>query len=188
MAKDPQRRHRSYTESHAEIVATAVRLISRNGVAALSLAEIARDLGIDRSTVYYHFKNREALIAEVKAWSSAEMTKAFSREMVIEERIDYTTEFVLDHPELAKLWIDEFISEGDIRDSFPGWDAMIEGFRANAKPALATVDAEIYFVNILTSAIISPRVFRNRIDRQATKASIVERFRREWLRLIAPRA
>lgn len=167
------------------MIETAVRLISQRGVAALSIAELARVMGIDRTTIYYHFKDRDALLSEVKAWSSTQLTKAFSFDASLEERIDYTTRYVLEHPELMKLWIDDFISTGDIRTSFPLWDAMMAGFKAEGEDP---IDAEIYFVNLLTSAIIGPRVFKNRVSPGAPTEEIVRRFRIERLRLIGRRS
>ena len=180
-SETPRRRHRSYTDSHAEMIETAVRLISEHGVASLSIAALARAMGIDRTTVYYHFKDRDALLSEVKAWSSTQLTRAFSFDASLEERIDYTTRYVLEHPELMKLWIDDFVSIGDIRNSFPLWDAMIEGFQAGSE---SKIDAEVYFVNLLTSAIIGPRVFKNGVSPGADIEEIVKRFRIERLRLI----
>ena len=167
------------------MIETAVRLISEHGVASLSMVAMARTMGIDRTTIYYHFKDREALISEVKVWSSAQLMRAFSFDASLEERIDYTTRYVLENPELMKLWIDDFISVSDIRNSFPLWDKMIQGFAPKGQNGeQQTIDAEIYFVNLLTSAIIGPRVFKNSVCPEADTETIVRRFRIERLRLI----
>ena len=167
------------------MIETAVRLISEDGVASLSMVAMARTMGIDRTTIYYHFKDREALISEVKIWSSAQLMRAFSFDASLEERIDYTTRYVLENPELMKLWIDDFISVSDIRNSFPLWDKMIQGFAPKGETGeQQTIDAEIYFVNLLTSAIIGPRVFKNSVCPEADTETIVRRFRIERLRLI----
>lgn len=178
----PRRRHRSYTDSHAEMIETAVRLISEHGIASLSIAAVAREMKIDRTTIYYHFENRDALISEVKAWSSTQLTRAFSFDAPIEERIDYTTRYVLENPELMKLWIDDFVSVGDMRNSFPLWDDMISRFARETGDG--PIDAEIYFVNLLTSAIIGPRVFKNSVCPDADIDTVVRRFRVERLRMI----
>lgn len=180
----PRRRHRSYTDSHRQMIETAVRLISEQGAASLSITDVARAMGIDRTTVYYHFKDREALIAEVKVWAAAALVKAFDFDGPVEERIDYTTRYVLENPELVKLWIDDFIAPGDIRTSFPFWDAMMEGFRPKSEDPASGIDAEVYFINLLTSAIIGPRVFKNRVCPDADIDTVVRRFRVERLRLL----
>lgn len=189
-AEEPvaRRRHRSYTDSHREMIETAVRLISEQGVASLSITEVARAMGIDRTTVYYHFKDREALIAEVKSWASRELIRAFNFDVPanasVEERIDYTTRYVLENPELVKLWIDGFIAIGDIRDNFPLWDAMIDAFAPRSHDPNNPIDAEVYLINLLTSAIIGPRVFRNSVCPDADTETVVRRFRIERLRLL----
>ena len=164
---------------------TAVRLISQKGVGALSNSALARAMDIHRTTVYYHFESREALIRAVKVWSAERIASAFSADAPQHERIDSITRFVLEHPELIKLWIEELLSPGDIRQSYPFWDALVKGIasrpRARRREA---VDAEVYSVMLLTSAIIGPRVFRNRVAPRASTDSIVGRFRKERQRLL----
>jgi AcrR family transcriptional regulator len=169
------------------LIETAVRLISQKGVGALSNAAVANAMGINRTTVYYHFDSREALLEAVKVWSAEQLSIAFSRNTPQQERIDYITRFALENPELIKLWIEEFLSPGDIRQSYPFWDALVDGIEARSKGRRRrdAVDAEVYCVMLLTSAIIGPRVFRNRVAPKADTESIVQRFRRERQRLLA---
>ena len=178
------RRHQTYHDTHREMIETAVRLISQKGVAALSNAALARAMGINRTTVYYHFDSRKALLQAVRVWSAEQLAVAFSRDAPQPERIDYITRFVLENPELIKLWIEEFLSPGDIRQSYPFWDALVDGIQDRAKSARRGVDAEVYSVMLLVSAILGPRVFRNRVAPRADTESIVERFRKERQRLL----
>src|SRR5215471_7841591 len=99
IASTLQRRHACFEASHQEMIETAVRLISENGLDSLSIAGVARAMGINRTTVYYHFDSRETLIEAVKAWSSAQLGKAFSAPASQQSRIDYITRFVLENPE-----------------------------------------------------------------------------------------
>ncbi len=181
-----QRRNKGFEETHQEMIETAVRLISERGTDALSIAALARAMRINRTTIYYHFENREALIAAVKQWSSAQLAKGLSLEVPQQERIDFITRFVLENPELIKLWIDDFIATGDIRDRYPLWDTLVQGMQASFATNLPdeSADAEVYAVILLSSAIIGPRVFRNSIDPAADTKTIVERFRREHQRLL----
>jgi hypothetical protein len=93
---------------------------------------------------------------------------------------------VLENPELIKLWIEEFVSGGDIRNSYPYWDALVEGISTNlAGDANETVDAEVLCVILLTSTIIAPRVFANRVSPGEDTETVVCRFRKEqqrWLK------
>lgn len=186
----PQRRHKSFEATHQEIIQTAVRLISEQGVGSLSISAVARAMGIDRTTVYYHFEGREALLAAVKAWSSAELAKAFKQpDVTQQERIDYTTRYVLENPELTKLWIDDFLAGVDIRKSYPYWDEFVAVVRDDAAcEGRDPVDAEVYCINMLTSAIFGAWAFRNSICPNDSNETIVRRFgdeRRRMLKLSA---
>ena len=175
------KRHKCYEDTHRSMIETAVRLISESGVEALSMAVLARAMGINRTTVYYHFESREALISAVKAWSAEQLSKAFEPVAPQQERIDYITRFVLENPALIKLWIDDLISEGDIRTRYPHWDDLVEGIgrRMAASDPEHTVDVEVYCVMLLTSAIIGPRVFRNSVRPSDDIDTVVRRFRGE---------
>ena len=180
------RRHKNFDATHRAMIETAVRLVSQHGPGAVSLAAIAREMDINRTTVYYHFESREALLDAVKAWSSQQLAKAFNPTASQEERIDYITRFVLDNPELIKLWIEELIGVGDIRSSYPAWDALVKGIRSTiaAEHPGEKVDAEVYSVILLTSAIIGPRVMKNSVCPDADTETIVKRFRLEQQRLL----
>jgi AcrR family transcriptional regulator len=168
------------------MIETAVALISEKGADAVSIAAVARTMGINRTTVYYHFESREELIEAVKAWSAVQLAKAFEPIAPQQERIDYIIRFVLENPELIKLWIEDFISVGDIRQRYPYWDALVGGIRSNLAldEVDETIDADIYCVNLLTSAIIGPRVFRNSVCPAEDTEAVVRRFRGERQRLL----
>jgi AcrR family transcriptional regulator len=181
-----QRRHKNFDATHQAMIETAVRLVSQHGPGAVSLAAIARDMDINRTTVYYHFESREALLDAVKAWSSQQLARAFNPTASQAERIDYITRFVLENPELIKLWIEELIGVSDIRGSYPAWDALVKGIRGTiaAEHPGEKVDAEVYSVILLTSAIIGPRVLKNSVCPNADTETIVKRFRAEQQRLL----
>ena len=180
------RRNKGFDETHREMIETAVRLISEKGAEAVSISALAREMGINRTTVYYHFESREALFQAVRAWSAEQLAKAFKPTAPQPERIDYITRFVIENPELIKLWIEDFLSVGDIRSRYPYWDALVDGIRSSGAVDAGEepVDAEVYCVLLLTSAIIGPRVFRNSVEPDADVDSIVQRFRTERQRLL----
>ena len=47
------------------LVDAAVRLIEQKGVGGLSLRGVAREAGVSQAAPYHHFKDKEALVAEV---------------------------------------------------------------------------------------------------------------------------
>jgi AcrR family transcriptional regulator len=180
------RRNKGFEETHRALIETAVRLISEKGVDSLSIAAIARTLRINRTTIYYHFESRESLIEAVRLWSSEQLAKGLSLAAPQQERIDFITRFVLQNPELIKLWIDDFISTGDIRTRYPFWDALVQGIAATfaARNPSQTMDAEVYCVILLAGAIIGPRVFKNSVEPASDIEAVVKRFRLEQQRLL----
>ncbi|MCX7863967.1 MAG: TetR/AcrR family transcriptional regulator [Novosphingobium sp.] len=186
ISQPPQRRNKAFEETHGLLIDTAVRLISEKGIEALSLVELAREAGVNRTTVYYHFSDREALIREVRAWSAAQLARAFSIEASPRERADYISRFVLENPELIKLWIDDFLAPGDIRERYPEWDNLVAGVAARferERPGLE-IDAEVYCVNMLTVAMIGPRVYRNSVRPELDLETAMARFNREQMRML----
>jgi len=180
------RRNKGFDETHREMIATAVRLISERGADALSIAELAREMGINRTTVYYHFDSREALIEAVKAHATAELTKGMDEHTPVPERTSGITRFVLENPELIKLWIDDFVSGRDIRDVYPRWDELVAGIGKNfaeQNPGVA-FDAEVYCAILLAGAIIGPRVFANSVRPTMSVDSIIARFWQEEQRVL----
>lgn len=182
-----QRRHKCFDDTHREMIETAVRLISEKGVEALSIAALARAMSINRTTVYYHFETREMLIDAVKAWSAEQLANAFDNGGATRgQRIDYITRFVLENPELIKLWIEDLVSAGDIRTRYPQWDALVESIKTSFAEIDPNdpVDAEVYCVLLLTGAIIGPRVFKNSVNPAEDVDTVSKRFRGEWQRIL----
>ncbi|MCB2059545.1 MAG: helix-turn-helix transcriptional regulator [Novosphingobium sp.] len=168
------------------MIETAVRMISEKGADALSIAALAREMGINRTTVYYHFDSREALLDAVTDWASAELAKGMDVGVPTPERMDHITRFVLENPELIKLWIDGFVSGSNIRDSYTRWDELVAGLRQVFAKEMPddNIDAEVYCVTMLAGTIIGPRVFANSVQPGAKTASIVERFLAEQRRVL----
>src|SRR5512139_457837 len=94
-------RNNGFRQSHQQMLDGAVRLIAEKGVEALSLAELARALQVNRTTIYYHFKNREQVIAEVKHWAAEQLANGLDSSLSQQERIDYITRFALENADLV---------------------------------------------------------------------------------------
>jgi AcrR family transcriptional regulator len=182
----PPRRYKGYEETHQLLIEVAVRLIAERGMDSLSLSALARAADVNRTTVYYHFADRDALVAAVKNWSATQIVRAFNHDAPQAARIDHITRFVLENPELTRLWIEDLTSAGDMRDSYPQWDELVAGMARHfaAFAPEEQVDAEIYSVQLLAAALAGPLVFRLRVDRKASNEEIMRRFRHEQQRVL----
>jgi len=185
-AKGPERRNQNYEVTHKILIRKAVDLISEKGVDAVSVAGLARATGINRSTIYYHFGDRDALIAAVRKWSSEELAKGVNPDVLSRAGVDHISNFVLHNSEVIKLWIDDYIAVGDIRECYPQWDSLV----ANVAQPFSdfapdeVCDAEVYCVRMLTSAFIAPRVFKNSVCPHESMERIAERFTQEEYRMM----
>ena len=178
------RRNRGFDETHREMIETAVRLISEKGAEALSIAALSRKMGINRTTVYYLFESREALLHAVANWATDQLAKAMDPTSTRPERLAYNSRFALENPELSKLWIDDFISGADIRDCFTRWDELVGSLQRDFDAAGTEIDAEVYCVTMLASSVIGPRVFRNSVRPEQSNEEIAARFFKELQRTL----
>ncbi|MDE8652241.1 TetR/AcrR family transcriptional regulator [Novosphingobium album (ex Liu et al. 2023)] len=168
------------------MIDTAVRLVSEKGIEALSLAEVAREAGLNRTTLYYHFASRDALIAAVREWSAHQLAKAFAPVESQAGRARYITRFVLENPQVIALWTEDFLSPGDIRDRYPEWDGLVAGLGAQlrAHPETRDVDAEVYGTIMLAAAMIAPRIYRQSVRPDLAIDEAIERFTAEQMRTL----
>lgn len=140
---------------------------------------------MNRATVYYHFADREQLLEAVSDWSSKQLTRGFGDSGSQNERIDFVARFVIENADLMKLWIDQYIAPGNIRDHYPKWDEFLAAIQHDRPqdPAGEEPDFEVLAAILLTGSIIGPRVFRNSIRPDLREQEIVDRFRRELQRI-----
>lgn len=61
-------------ETRQHILDVALRLFSRQGVSATSLADIAQAAGVTRGAIYWHFKNKSDLFSEIWELSEASIS------------------------------------------------------------------------------------------------------------------
>lgn len=184
VSRSEPRRNKGFEETHRELIETAVRLISEKGADALSIAALARAMGINRTTVYYHFDSREALLSAVSSWATEELARGMDVNASRPERAGHISRFVLENPELIRLWINGFVDGDDIRDSYSPWDELVTGMTQSFRDMGEDIDAEIYCVMLLSSAIIGPRVYKTGIRQDEDNDSIIARFVKEHQRVL----
>lgn len=60
-----------------EALDAAMRLVERRGAERLNLRDLAAELGTGPASLYYHFKNKDALLAELAAEGFRQLDRAF---------------------------------------------------------------------------------------------------------------
>jgi AcrR family transcriptional regulator len=178
-----RRRNKGFEETHALLIDTAIRLMSEKGTEALSLSEVAREAGVNRTTVYYHFESREALLTAVRAWSANQLAAAFAPSDTMENRTRFITRFVIEKPEVIALWTEEFLAPGRAGERYPHWEALVEGLRGEFSDD-EDLDAEAFATLLLTWAMIGPRVYRNSVRPDLSLDETIERLTRTQIAML----
>ncbi len=70
------------------IFTTAVDLFSQKGFSGVSVRDITREVGINESSLYNHFKNKEALLAAIFEYFKGEMSGAVFTEEDVDQIIE----------------------------------------------------------------------------------------------------
>ena len=88
--------------SKAEWLQTALKLLDSEGVEAIRVDRIARELGISRSGFYWHFKNRDDLRTQIVDYWAHEFSEVVTAIPAILEgpprqRLERTMEMLLEH-------------------------------------------------------------------------------------------
>jgi AcrR family transcriptional regulator len=159
----PNNLSRNYVNTHELLIKKAGELISKKGSAAFSISDLARVTGITRTSIYYHFDSRQELISQAEKWSSEQEAKRADRRDLCRIDIEHVSSFALRNPAAIKLWIQDYIGAGNIRQRYPQWDGLV------ARMAEAFVElqpdehlgAGVYCAVMLTSAFIAPSLVQN---------------------------
>jgi len=92
------------------ILAAATRQIASGGAAALALSDVARDAGVSKALIHYHFREKDALLAR--------LVEQLTHALLARERTALA-EYVGQHNPLAVdslwQWLEAELQRGDIR-------------------------------------------------------------------------
>ncbi|TCM15052.1 TetR family transcriptional regulator [Novosphingobium sp. PhB165] len=176
-SRQSRRRNKGFEETHLVLIETAVKLVSAKGMEALSLSEVAREAGVNRTTIYYHFADREALINAIRKWSAQQLTAVLSSTDTAEHRGRSVIRYVLENPEVVALWTEDFLSPGRISDRYAMFDGLTEELRVHfeTEPMAEGLDAEVFATFMLTWVLAGARVYRNSVQPEASLDEAVER-------------
>jgi AcrR family transcriptional regulator len=191
-----QRRNRNFAETHRQLIERAINLIAQNGLETLSVASLARDAGMNRSTVYYHFDSRESLIAAIKGWIGGRIGDLLLGTGDIEERLEETINFALMRPEAVRLWVEDLVERGSLVMRFPKWELLVtqmgQRLQNNGLGSGLGIfsfsddrhDAEVWSTILLAATLMAPRLYQFSLRPEEDRQRIARRYARALARFL----
>jgi len=166
------------------LIERAVELMGEGRGEMLSVAMLAREAGMNRSTVYYHFESREALMLEVRQWVGRRLGDILLGHGDAEKRVEQAVLFVLEHPVVVDLWGVELARSGGVDRSFPGWDPLVKQLEGGLRGMDgAQEDAALWGIVVLSITLAAPRLYHAAVRPEEDASRIARRFARAYGRL-----
>ncbi len=176
---------RDPTATRRGILEAARELVSERGPDALTMSDVAHRASVNRVTLYQHFRTREDLLGAVTERVSEEVTGLLMTAAAPDQRVEFMLEYLLDHPEVGRLWIYGILSEIPVANpaSWERYQHSIERFAAS-DAAAPDIDAEM-LAHVLHSAVLLWSVrARSRIADPEERREQTRRYARELNRLL----
>jgi AcrR family transcriptional regulator len=169
--------------SHKALVAAARDLFAERGPDGLTIVEVAKRAGLNRSTAYQHFRSREELSQAVAQEIATELGELLKEPRGLADQIDFFVHYFEEHPNIARLWMYHLLAdEGRPRR---GWENYLDSLEQIAKSpnSLPGIDAEMLGVIGLTSSLVWSVMARQRTGSSKAAAEETDRFAGELKRL-----
>lgn len=149
----------------AAIFNACIACLAANGPEGVSLSDVAKQAGVNRSTAYAYFGSRESLIAETTSWVSGQLfTAVFGPaeagrppEADMLGLTGRLANFAMENPALCRVWLLQVLALPDpSKDVF--WRKYHGESRRFTKTELAQpgMDAEVFTVMQLAGAFLWP--------------------------------
>jgi AcrR family transcriptional regulator len=170
--------------SRKALLAAARELFAEGGHDALTVVEVAKRAGLNRSTAYQHFRSRQEITRAVAAAFAREVGEMFRQPRDFRAQIDFFVHYFHEHPDIARLWMFHLLSQQSREGQ--GWDDYIESLDRLAKsPRSQTgIDAEMLGVIGMTSALVWSVMARQRSGSEEAAQADTDRFAAELKRLL----
>lgn len=178
---------------------SAERLFARHGYAAVSMRQLASDVGVQVGTIYNYTKDKQALLFAIMSEHMTELLQAWSREGQTIDPIDQLSQFLNFHLDYHLARRDAvFIAYMELRNLDAANFAQIEILRRQYEDALERIliagkNAKAFDIadtRITTLAIIgmlAEVVTWYRPDGRLKLDDVKSRYREMVLRMVMPR-
>ncbi len=170
--------------SRKTLLAAARDLFAERGPDALTIVEVAKRAGLNRSTAYQHFRSREELTQAVADAFAQELRELVGEPRDFGEQIEFFVHYFSDHPDIARLWMFHLLT-GKSR-AREGWGDFIESLErmATGSRAQSGIDAEMLGVIGMTSALVWSVMASQHSPNEAGAEAETLRFAAELKRLL----
>ena len=190
----------SYSQNTRTLVRqSAERLFARHGYAAVSMRQLASDVGVQVGTIYNYTKDKQALLFAIMSEHMTELLQAWSMEGQTTDPIDLLSQFLNFHLDYHLARRDAvFIAYMELRNVDAANFAQIETLRRQYEDALERIliagkNAKAFDIadtRITTLAIIgmlTEVVTWYRPDGRLKLDDVKSRYREMVLRMVMPR-
>ncbi len=169
--------------SRKALVAAARALFAERGPDGLTIVDVARSAGLNRSTAYQHFRSREELTQAVAEDFAIELREMLKEPRDFAEQVDFFVHYFQEHPDIARLWMFHLLA-GESRPR-EGWGDYIDSLAqlARSPHSLPGIDAEMLGVIGLTSALVWSVMARQHAGSEKAAFAETNRFAAELGRL-----
>jgi AcrR family transcriptional regulator len=170
-------------QSRKTLLTAARELFAERGPEALTVAAVSKRAGLNRSTTYQHFKNRDELLMAVGAAFARETQEVLREPRAIGEQIDFFVHYFHERPDIARLWVFDLLAQKQVQPN--GWLGYVDSLERLARSSKSQdgIDAEMLGVIGMTSALVWSLMARQRSDDPEVARNETERFAAELKRL-----
>ena len=180
-ARRPQRSDAK--QSRKTLLEAACELFAERGPEALTVVEVAKRAGLNRSTAYQHFRNRDELSGAVAGIFAKEVRELLGESRSFGGQVEFFVQYFQDRPDIARLWMFQLLNEQGT--SVIGWDDYVRSMErlAESPKSQNGIDAEMLGLIGMASALVWSLMSRQRSDDDAESRAQTRRFAREMKRL-----
>ncbi len=125
----PRKTGTENTNPREHIIATAIKLFQERGYAKTSLSEIARQIGLDQSSLYYWFPSKEAILEYIFNTNNLEDFVAYAKKINIPSVVKLYSLIVSDVIKKCELPFDFFELELLTHENPKRFSAILENYR-----------------------------------------------------------
>jgi len=171
-------------QSRAALLTAARALMAERGPEALTVVAVAQRAGLNRSTAYQHFRNREQLLRAVGDAFAEEVRRMFSQPRDFGEQVDFFVRHFRDHPDIARIWTFQLLSDGS-EPAPEGWADYVSALERLARSPRSQdgIDAEMLGIIGMSAALVWSLMARQRTDSDEEARAETLRFAHELKRL-----